>query len=252
MARVIALANQKGGVGKTTTAVNLGAALAHLGNKTLIVDLDPQGNATIGLGVDRSELSLSVYQLLLEELPAQEAVLPTKYQRLFLIPSTIELAGAEIELVAMVSREYRLQEALKDIKDGYDFVLLDCPPSLGLLTINAMTAADSILIPIQCEFYALEGVTQLLNTINLVRRRLNPRLELEGVLLTMFDGRTTLSQDVERDVRAVFEGRVFRSNIPRSVRLAEAPSHGKSILEYEPHSRGAQAYLALAKEVLEK
>ncbi|MCR4428087.1 MAG: AAA family ATPase [Caldiserica bacterium] len=252
MAKVIALANQKGGVGKTTTAVNLGAALAHLGCKTLVVDLDPQGNATIGLGVDRSKLDFSVYQILLDEVSPQEVILPTRYPGLFLIPSTIELAGAEIELVALVSREYRLQEALKEIKSGFDFVLLDCPPSLGLLTINAMTAADSILIPIQCEFYALEGVTQLLNTINLVRRRLNPNLELEGVLLTMFDGRTTLSQDVERDVRSVFEGKVFRANIPRSVRLAEAPSHGKSILDYEPHSKGAQAYLTLAKEVLEK
>lgn len=252
MAKVIALANQKGGVGKTTTAVNLGAALAHLGCKTLVVDLDPQGNATIGLGIDRSKLDISTYQILLDEVSPQEAILPTRYPGLFLIPSTIELAGAEIELVALVSREYRLREALKEIKGGFDFVLLDCPPSLGLLTINAMTAADSVLIPIQCEFYALEGVTQLLNTINLVRRRLNPSLELEGVLLTMFDGRTTLSQDVERDVRAVFEGKVFRASIPRSVRLAEAPSHGKSILEYEPHSKGAQAYLTLAKEVLEK
>lgn len=252
MAKVIALANQKGGVGKTTTAVNLGAALAHLGRKTLVVDLDPQGNATIGLGIDRSKLDFSAYQILLDEVPPQETILPTRYPRLFLIPSTIELAGAEIELVALVSREYRLREALKEIKGGFDFVLLDCPPSLGLLTINAMTAADSLLIPIQCEFYALEGVTQLLNTINLVRRRLNPGLELEGVLLTMFDGRTTLSQDVEKDVRAVFEGKVFRANIPRSVRLAEAPSHGKSILEYEPNSKGAQAYLTLAKEVLER
>lgn len=251
MGRIITLTNQKGGVGKTTTAINLGAALAQLDNRILVVDLDPQGNATIGLGVDRSRLEASVYQVLLDELPPADAIVPTRYARLFLIPSTIELAGAEIELVAMVSREYRLQEALKEIKGGFDFLLLDCPPSLGLLTINALAAADSILIPIQCEFYALEGVTQLLNTINLVRRRLNPKLEVEGVLLTMFDRRTTLSQDVERDVRAVFAQKVFRSNIPRSVRLAEAPSYGKSILEYEPHSKGAQAYLSLAKEVLE-
>lgn len=250
MARTITLANQKGGVGKTTTAINLGAALASLGKATLIVDLDPQGNATIGLGISRKEVTKSLYQVLLEEFPAKEAILTIK-TNLFLLPSIIELAGAEIELVTMVSREYRLREALDDLTGAYDYILLDCPPSLGLLTINAMTAADSILIPIQCEFYALEGVTQLLSTINLVRRRLNPKLEVEGVLLTMSDGRTLLSQEVTKEVQAVFPKKVFEAIIPRSVRLAEAPSFGKSIFDYEPRSKGAAAYLALAKEVLE-
>jgi len=250
MARTITLANQKGGVGKTTTAINLGAALASLGKATLIVDLDPQGNATIGLGISRKEVTNSLYQVLLEEFPAKEAILTIK-TNLFLLPSIIELAGAEIELVTMVSREYRLREALDDLTGAYDYILLDCPPSLGLLTINAMTAADSILIPIQCEFYALEGVTQLLSTINLVRRRLNPKLEVEGVLLTMSDGRTLLSQEVTKEVQAVFPKKVFEAIIPRSVRLAEAPSFGKSIFDYEPRSKGAAAYLALAKEVLE-
>jgi chromosome partitioning protein len=247
--RVIALANQKGGVGKTTTAINLGAGLAQLEKKTLIIDLDPQGNASVGLGIDRGKISSSSYQLLLEDEVPPGIILPTANSHLFILPSTIELAGAEIELVGMLSREFRLRDALSGIRDAYDFVLLDCPPSLGLLTLNAMAAAGSILIPIQCEFYALEGVNQLLNSINLIRRRLNPNLEIEGVLLTMFDGRTILSQEVERDVRAVFAGKVYHSVIPRNVRLSEAPSYGCSILEYDPHSRGASAYLALAQEV---
>jgi chromosome partitioning protein len=249
--RVIALANQKGGVGKTTTAMNLGAGLAQLEKKTLIMDLDPQGNATVGLGIDRSAIELSVYHLLLEEQPTGTAVLSTALRHLHMIPSTIDLAGAEIELVGMVSREYRLKEIVEELKAGYDYVLLDCPPSLGLLTLNALAAADSILIPIQCEFYALEGVNQLINTINLVRRRLNPRLEVEGVLLTMFDGRTLLSHEVERDVRAVFHDKVYAAVIPRTVRLSEAPSYGKTVLEYDPHSKGAQAYQALAREVIQ-
>ncbi len=189
--------------------------------------------------------------MLLEEQPAGTAVLSTALRHLYMIPSTIELAGAEIELVGMVSREYRLKEIVEELKAGYDYVLLDCPPSLGLLTLNALAAADSILIPIQCEFYALEGVNQLLNTINLVRRRLNPRLEVEGVLLTMFDGRTLLSHEVERDVRAVFHAKVYTAVIPRTVRLSEAPSYGKTVLEYDPHSKGAQAYQALAREVIQ-
>ncbi len=251
VAKVIALANQKGGVGKTTTAINLGAALDQWQKKTLVVDLDPQGNATIGLGLDRTEIRESLYHILLEDRAVMDGIRPTRFRSLFVLPSTIDLAGAEIELVGTVSREFRLREALEEIRGGFDFILLDCPPSLGLLTINAMAAADSILIPIQCEFYALEGVNQLLNTVNLVRRRLNPGLEIEGVILTMFDARTILSQEVERDVRAVFGGKVYRSVIPRTVRLAEAPSYGKSILEYDIHSKGAQAYLSLAKEVLE-
>jgi chromosome partitioning protein len=231
--------------------MNLGAGLAQLEKKTLIMDLDPQGNATVGLGIDRSAIEWSVYHLLLEEQPAGTAVLSTALRHLYMIPSTIELAGAEIELVGMVSREYRLKEIVEDLKAGYDYVLLDCPPSLGLLTLNALAAADSILIPIQCEFYALEGVNQLLNTINLVRRRLNPRLEVEGVLLTMFDGRTLLSHEVARDVRAVFHAKVYSAVIPRTVRLSEAPSYGKTVLEYDPHSKGAQAYQALAREVIQ-
>lgn len=231
--------------------MNLGAGLAQLEKKTLIMDLDPQGNATVGLGIDRSAIEWSVYHLLLEEQPAGTAVLSTALRHLYMIPSTIELAGAEIELVGMVSREYRLKEIVEDLKAGYDYVLLDCPPSLGLLTLNALAAADSILIPIQCEFYALEGVNQLLNTINLVRRRLNPRLEVEGVLLTMFDSRTLLSHEVERDVRAVFHAKVYSAVIPRTVRLSEAPSYGKTVLEYDPHSKGAQAYQALAREVIQ-
>lgn len=252
MSRVIAIANQKGGVGKTTTAVNLSACLADLGKRVLLIDVDPQGNATSGLGLDRRRLKASVYDVLLDELPLQEAVVNTRVRGLQVVPATIDLAGAEIELVPRIARESRLKQALDPVRDQYDFVLMDCPPSLGLLTINALTAADSILIPIQCEYYALEGLTQLMDTFRLVREALNPNLEVEGVVLTMFDGRTNLSIQVVEEVKRYFKGQVYRSIITRNVRLSEAPSHGLPITLYDPRSKGAEAYMELAREVIER
>ncbi|MBY6275915.1 ParA family protein [Symbiobacterium thermophilum] len=252
MSRVIAIANQKGGVGKTTTAVNLSACLADLGKRVLLIDVDPQGNATSGLGLDRRRLKASVYDVLLDELPLQEAVVNTRVRGLQVVPATIDLAGAEIELVPRIGRESRLKQALDPVRDQYDFVLMDCPPSLGLLTINALTAADSILIPIQCEYYALEGLTQLMDTFRLVREALNPNLEVEGVVLTMFDGRTNLSIQVVEEVKRFFKGQVYRSIITRNVRLSEAPSHGLPITLYDPRSKGAEAYMELAREVIER
>ncbi|MFS8640814.1 MAG: AAA family ATPase [Symbiobacteriaceae bacterium] len=252
MSRVIAIANQKGGVGKTTTAVNLGACLAELGKKVLLIDVDPQGNATSGLGLDRRRLKASVYDVLLEDLPLLEAVVDTRVKGLQVVPATIDLAGAEIELVPRIGRESRLKQALDPVRDQFDFVLMDCPPSLGLLTINALTAADSILIPIQCEYYALEGLTQLMDTFRLVREALNPKLEVEGVVLTMFDGRTNLSIQVVEEVKRYFKGQVYRSIITRNVRLSEAPSHGLPITLYDPRSKGAEAYMELAREVIER
>ncbi|BAD42314.1 ParA family protein [Symbiobacterium thermophilum] len=252
MSRVIAIANQKGGVGKTTTAVNLSACLADLGKRVLLIDVDPQGNATSGLGLDRRRLKASVYDVLLDELPLQEAVVNTRVRGLQVVPATIDLAGAEIELVPRIARESRLKQALDPVRDQYDFVLMDCPPSLGLLTINALTAADSILIPIQCEYYALEGLTQLMDTFRLVREALNPNLEVEGVVLTMFDGRTNLSIQVVEEVKRFFKGQVYRSIITRNVRLSEAPSHGLPITLYDPRSKGAEAYMELAREVIER
>ncbi|MDI3316845.1 MAG: ParA family protein [Bacillota bacterium] len=252
MARVIAVANQKGGVGKTTTAVNLGAGLAQLGQRVLLVDIDPQGNSTSGLGVDKEGSRPNIYDALIGQAELGASVRPTPVDGLFLVPANIDLAGAEIELVNMMARESRLRKALEKEQDAYDFVLIDCPPSLGLLTINALTAAHSVLIPIQCEYYALEGLTQLLNSVRMVRANLNEALELEGVVLTMFDGRTNLSIQVAEEVKRYFPRKVFRSVIPRNVRISEAPSHGLPVLLYDPKSRGAEVYLELAREVLER
>lgn len=248
MGRVVAIVNQKGGVGKSTTAINLGACLAALGQRVLLVDLDPQANATSGLGIDRDRTVPSIYHMLAGLSGLNDAVVSTMVPGLSLIPSSIDLAGVEVELAGADGAEGRLKSAVRD--SDHDFVLLDCPPSLSVLTINALTAATEVLIPLQCEYYALEGLKQLLNSIELVRRHLNPTLEVSGVLLTMYDSRTNLSEQVAAEVRSHFGGTVYDSVIPRSVRLAEAPSHGKPITEYDPGSRGAQAYQALAKEVL--
>jgi len=238
-------------VAKTTTAVNLGACLAGLGKKVLLVDMDPQGNATSGLGVNREELEHCIYDVLINGVSLKSVKLTTASDNLDVIPATIQLAGAEIELVSAISRELKLKKALQKEKELYDYVFLDCPPSLGLLTLNALAAADSILIPIQCEYYALEGLGQLMNTIQLVQKHLNPNLVLEGVLLTMFDARTNLSIQVVDEVKTYFKSKVFATIIPRNVRLSEAPSHGKPIITYDPKSRGAEVYQDLAKEVIE-
>jgi chromosome partitioning protein len=245
---VIACANQKGGVGKTTTVINLATYLALEGRSVLVVDLDPQGNATSGLGFDRSAVTASIYPALVDAQRARTVLLPTQIDGLWLIPSGRDLAGAEVELVDLPNRERRLQQALAELRNSYDFILLDCPPAVGLLTVNALAAADAVLVPIQCEYYALEGLSQLLSTIDLVRDNLNPRLRLAGVLLTMFDARTTLSADVAAEVRRHLGGSVFETVVPRSVRLAEAPSYGRPIARYSPESRGAHAYRALADE----
>jgi chromosome partitioning protein len=251
MSRVIAIANQKGGVGKTTTAINLGASLAVAERRTLIVDIDPQANASSGLGLDRGAASPNIYDVLVRNRPMDSATRKEiHFPCLDLVPSTRDLVGAEIEMVGMLSRETVLRRALESVRNEYDFVLVDCPPSLGLLTLNTLTAADSVLIPIQCEFYALEGLSQLLNTVRLVQRALNPDLEIEGVLLTMFDRRLNLSRQVAADAREYFGSKVFRSVIPRNVRLAEAPSFGEPIVLYDVLSAGSQSYLSLAREIL--
>jgi chromosome partitioning protein len=251
MSRVIAIANQKGGVGKTTTAINLGASLAVAEKRTLVVDIDPQGNATSGLGLEQRDTLPNIYDVLAGDRTAEEAVTAhVHFPHLDLIPSTQDLVGAEIELVQTPERERVLRRALEPLRDRYDYILVDCPPSLGLLTVNTLTAADSVLIPIQCEFYALEGLSQLLNNIRLVQRGLNPHLDIEGVLLTMYDRRLNLSRQVAAEAREYFGGKVYRTAIPRNVRLAEAPSFGQPIVQYDAASPGAQAYLALAKEVL--
>ena len=253
MGRVLALANQKGGVGKTTTAVNLGAYLAVAGKRVLLVDLDPQANATSSLGIDRKNLPASTYDVLLGGLPTEEAIVVTKQVRLDLLPSAPALAGAEVELVSIMAREQRLGRALESILDRYDYVFVDCPPSLGLLTVNALTAArHGVLIPVQCEYLALEGLGQLLRTVYMVRDNLNPALAIAGVVLTMFDARTNLSRQVVDEVRRFFPAYVFRTIVPRSIRLGEAPSYGETILHYAPDTPGALAYQALAAEFMER
>ncbi|MFT8363837.1 MAG: AAA family ATPase [Sporolactobacillus sp.] len=249
MSKILAVANQKGGVGKTTTAVNLAACMAALGCKTLLVDVDPQGNATSGSGVDKGEVDECVYDVLVEEKDIAEVIKPSTVDNLDVVPSAIQLAGAEIELVSTISREVRLKRALEKIQDIYDYIVIDCPPSLGLLTINALTAADAVIIPVQCEYYALEGLSQLLNTVRLVQKHLNHHLAIEGVLLTMLDARTNLGLQVIQEVKKYFQDRVFHTIIPRNVRLSEAPSHGKPIILYDPRSKGAEVYLDFAKEV---
>jgi len=251
LAKVIAIANQKGGVGKTTTAVNLSACLAYKGKKVMVIDVDPQGNTTSGLGIDKQNIARSIYEVIINDESIEEALMPTMVENLFICPSNIQLVGAEVELVSVISRETRLKIALQDVRDNYDFIIIDCPPSLGLLTLNALTAADTILVPIQCEYYALEGLSQLMNTVKLVQRHLNPSLEVEGVVLTMFDARTNLSIQVVEDVKKYFRNKVYRTIIPRNVRLSEAPSFGLPIILYDPKSKGAECYLDLAQEVID-
>lgn len=252
MGKIIAIANQKGGVAKTTTSINLSACLATLGKKVLVADIDPQANTTSGLGISKLNAGRCIYDCLINELPLQNVIKATQIETLFIVPATIQLAGAEVELVSAISREYKLKNALDAIRNEYDYIIIDCPPSLGLLTLNAMTAADGILIPIQCEYYALEGLSQLINTINLVNKHLNRDLEVFGAVLTMFDARTNLSIEVVDEVKTFFKDKVFRSIIPRNVKLSEAPSYGLPINLYDPKSKGAEQYLELAKEVLER
>lgn len=248
--RIIAIANQKGGVGKTTTSVNLSACLAHIGKRVLLIDTDPQGNATSGVGINKGDVQNCIYNILIDDIDMKDVIIPTEVENLDIIPATISLAGAEIELVSTISREVRMKHAIQESKDLYDYVIVDCPPSLGLLTINALTASDAIIIPVQCEYYALEGLSQLLSTVRLVQKHLNEDLVIDGVLLTMFDARTNLGIQVIDEVKKYFQDKVFKTIIPRNVRLSEAPSHGEPVIVYDSRSRGAEAYLELAKEVV--
>lgn len=252
MGRIIAIANQKGGVGKTTTAINLSACLAEQGQKVLVVDIDPQGNTTSGFGVDKNEVENTVYEVILKECNITDAIIEDVIDNLDLLPSNVNLAGAEIDLIDVDSREYILKESIGSVRDKYDYVILDCPPSLSMLTVNAMTAANTVLVPIQCEYYALEGLTQLIHTINLVKKKLNPSLELEGVVFTMFDSRTNLSLQVVENVKDNLKQNIYKTIIPRNIRLAEAPSHGLPINLYDPKSSGAESYKLLAQEVMER
>lgn len=248
--RIISIINQKGGVGKSTTAVNLAAALGELGKKVLIVDFDPQGNSTSGLGIEKEELEQCIYDALLNDIPAENLLIQANCNNVTVIPATIQLAGAEIELVSAMARETRLKELLEPVQENYDFVFIDCPPSLGLLTINALTAADSVLIPIQCEYYALEGVTKLLESMRMVKSKINKGLEVFGVLLTMYDSRTSLANQVVDEVKQYFGDKVFNTLIPRTVKISEAPSFGMSVIQYAPQNKGAQSYMELAEEVI--
>ncbi len=250
LSTTIVIANQKGGVGKTTTAINLSACLADRGNKVLLVDSDPQGNATSGLGINKSEHQSSIYDVLVGDVPAKDAIVPTEYKNLSILPSSIDLAGAEIELVSVIGRERMLRSALEPVMDGFDFIIIDSPPSLGLITLNALAASDQVLVPIQCEFYALEGLSQLVKTITLVKKHINPQLRIEGVVLTMFDSRTNLSTQVVDEVVKFFPEKVHKVIIPRNVRLGEAPSHGMPITKYDPKCIGSAAYVELADEIL--
>lgn len=250
MVRVVSLANQKGGVGKTTTTINLGACLAELGQRVLVIDIDPQGNTTSGLGIKKVDVAQDIYDVIINEMPLPDAILHTKRTRLDIVPATIQLAGAEIELTSMMARETRLKEAIQTVTYSYDYILVDCPPSLGQLSINAFTASNSIIIPVQSEYYALEGLSQLLNTIRLVQKHFNPDLKIEGVLLTMYDARTNLGNQVVNEVRNYFGDHVYHTIIPRNTRLAEAPSYGLPIIDFDRKSRGATVYLQLAKEVM--
>lgn len=258
MGKVISLVNQKGGVGKTTTSINLSASLAYLGKRVLLIDLDPQGNTTTGVGINKGDINNSIYDVLTGRCTCVEAMVKTKYKQLYVLPATINLAGLDIELLEKSQQEpgfakvAQLKQHLEDIKDNFDFIIIDCPPSLGLITTNALTASDSVIIPVQCEFFALEGIMQLLNTIRLAQKQLNPNLDIEGVLLTMLDSRTNLGFEVVEDIRKFFKEKVYNTIIPRLIRLTEAPSHGEPIIVYDPKSKGSEAYLNLAKEVIDR
>lgn len=251
MGEIIAITNQKGGVGKTTTSVNLGASLAYLGKKILLIDMDAQGNATSGVGVRKGEVDQDIYDVLINEVPLSEIIVDSSRANMQIAPATIQLAGAEVELTSVMARETRLKRAVEEVKDDYDYIIIDCPPSLGHLTINAFTASHSLIIPVQCEYYALEGLSQLLNTVRLVQKHFNPDLSILGVLLTMLDGRTNLGSEVVEEVKKYFREKVHKTIIPRNIRLSEAPSYGKSIIDYDLKSKGAEVYLALAEEVMD-